>query len=189
MIAIAKPAPWAATCDDPARAELPRVDWSSCEAVPEPQPVAFALTGPEFRPLPALRTHCPQGHPYDEANTYHHPRAGRQCRICMAARSAAHAAGMKRLRRPRPTPPPPTTSARGPVMPVSPARPLPPPDTDLARAKARIAARHGVEPCTMCGTPRGAREGCSDRPYRDPLGRCGACHEANVLREQLGRAG
>jgi hypothetical protein len=29
-------------------------------------------------------THCPQGHPYDEANTYHRPdRGGRQCRACM----------------------------------------------------------------------------------------------------------
>jgi hypothetical protein len=32
----------------------------------------------------ARKTHCPQGHPYDEANTYHY-RARRQCRICRAA--------------------------------------------------------------------------------------------------------
>jgi len=29
----------------------------------------------------AQRTHCPQGHPYDEANTYRSPR-GRFCRAC-----------------------------------------------------------------------------------------------------------
>lgn len=28
------------------------------------------------------KTHCPQGHPYDEANTYVSPRGGRFCRIC-----------------------------------------------------------------------------------------------------------
>lgn len=35
-----------------------------------------------------LRTHCPQGHPYDEANTlrYNHQRLNRLCRICLNAR-------------------------------------------------------------------------------------------------------
>lgn len=28
------------------------------------------------------KTHCPQGHPYDEVNTYWHARTGRRCRIC-----------------------------------------------------------------------------------------------------------
>lgn len=38
----------------------------------------------------AGRTECPQGHPYDEANTYHDPLTGwRQCRQCRAARDAA----------------------------------------------------------------------------------------------------
>ena len=27
-------------------------------------------------------THCPQGHPYDEENTYVTPRGARECRIC-----------------------------------------------------------------------------------------------------------
>lgn len=31
---------------------------------------------------PASRTHCPQGHPYDEANTYRKPNGNRECRIC-----------------------------------------------------------------------------------------------------------
>ena len=28
------------------------------------------------------KTHCPQGHEYDEANTYTHPNGRRQCRRC-----------------------------------------------------------------------------------------------------------
>lgn len=33
------------------------------------------------------KTHCPQNHPYDEANTYLTPRDGyRQCRICRSER-------------------------------------------------------------------------------------------------------
>ena len=35
------------------------------------------------------RTHCPQGHPYDEANTYRSPRGRRACRICGRQRLAA----------------------------------------------------------------------------------------------------
>lgn len=27
-------------------------------------------------------THCPAGHPYDAANTYHRPDGGRECRAC-----------------------------------------------------------------------------------------------------------
>lgn len=42
----------------------------------------------------ARKTHCPAGHPYDEANTYHPPRGGRRCRTCIAERgkrSRSHA--------------------------------------------------------------------------------------------------
>lgn len=28
------------------------------------------------------KTHCPSGHPYDEANTYVNPNGGRACRAC-----------------------------------------------------------------------------------------------------------
>lgn len=28
------------------------------------------------------KTHCPQGHPYDEANTYRNPKGRRECRLC-----------------------------------------------------------------------------------------------------------
>ncbi|MFF5842171.1 HNH endonuclease signature motif containing protein [Streptomyces massasporeus] len=30
----------------------------------------------------ATKTHCPQGHPYDEANTIIRPRGSRRCRAC-----------------------------------------------------------------------------------------------------------
>jgi hypothetical protein len=34
------------------------------------------------------KTHCPQGHPYDEENTYHAPRTGdRHCRACQQQRN------------------------------------------------------------------------------------------------------
>ena len=29
------------------------------------------------------KTHCPQGHEYSLANTYHNPNGGRDCRICI----------------------------------------------------------------------------------------------------------
>lgn len=34
----------------------------------------------------ARRTHCPQGHPYDEMNTYTDPKGHRRCRTCAKAR-------------------------------------------------------------------------------------------------------
>ena len=46
----------------------------------------------------AAKTHCPQGHPYDEANIYWH-RGNRHCRICRADQIAAWNAGRKRPRR------------------------------------------------------------------------------------------
>jgi len=36
----------------------------------------------------AKKTHCPHGHPYDEANTFH-TRWGRQCATCRRERNAA----------------------------------------------------------------------------------------------------
>jgi hypothetical protein len=33
----------------------------------------------------AAKTHCPQGHPYDEDNTYHRLGGGRTCRTCHRA--------------------------------------------------------------------------------------------------------
>lgn len=42
--------------------------------------------------LEAAKTHCPQGHPYDEANTYRNKRGHRFCRAC-------HRAAQRRLLR------------------------------------------------------------------------------------------
>lgn len=36
----------------------------------------------------AARTHCPQGHPYDEQNTYHTRAGARVCRTCHREREA-----------------------------------------------------------------------------------------------------
>lgn len=33
------------------------------------------------------KTHCPQGHPYDDENTYHRPGGGRHCQKCQRART------------------------------------------------------------------------------------------------------
>lgn len=47
---------------------------------------------------PAVKTHCPKGHLYDDANTYRypptekHPRGRRGCRTCAAASRAAYEA-------------------------------------------------------------------------------------------------
>lgn len=47
-----------------------------------------AEVGPSYRGAMAARTHCPRGHPYDEANTY--LNAGRRhCRTCMKDRKRA----------------------------------------------------------------------------------------------------
>lgn len=40
-------------------------------------------------------THCPAGHPYDEANTYRHPSGRRCCRECSRLRSKARRAKTK----------------------------------------------------------------------------------------------
>jgi len=38
---------------------------------------------PTIIPPPGKRTHCPQGHPYDEANTIFHRDGSRRCRACV----------------------------------------------------------------------------------------------------------
>jgi hypothetical protein len=42
----------------------------------------------------AAKTHCPRGHPYDDANTYISPRGSRICRKCRSeAQNARYHAG------------------------------------------------------------------------------------------------
>lgn len=43
-------------------------------------------------PFHDVKTHCPQGHPYDAANTYVRPTGWRGCRACIRAASARYAA-------------------------------------------------------------------------------------------------
>jgi hypothetical protein len=43
-------------------------------------------------------THCPKGHPYDEANTYTPPSGGRFCRACLRAHNKATTAKKKAAR-------------------------------------------------------------------------------------------
>lgn len=50
--------------------------------------------GRTVRPLPADRTHCPQGHPYDEANTGR-SRNQRVCKTCVAKSSREYQARKK----------------------------------------------------------------------------------------------
>jgi hypothetical protein len=38
----------------------------------------------------AAKTHCPQGHPYDEVNTYVQKKGSRVCRVCLDAHRRAY---------------------------------------------------------------------------------------------------
>lgn len=46
---------------------------------------ANVLRGGGFAARNAAKTRCPNGHPYDEANTYVAPDGWRQCRTCRSA--------------------------------------------------------------------------------------------------------
>ncbi len=50
------------------------------------------LRGNGFSGVNARKTHCAKGHAYDEANTYHRPSGGRDCRKCNAASTAKYLA-------------------------------------------------------------------------------------------------
>jgi hypothetical protein len=53
-----------------------------------------------FWQIEAAKTHCPQGHPYDEANTYRRPATGaRHCRACDKARGSGGRRQAARRRR------------------------------------------------------------------------------------------
>lgn len=53
------------------------------------------MRGESFAVTNALKTHCPNGHPYSIENTLHSRTSGRICRICRRAREASY----KRARR------------------------------------------------------------------------------------------
>jgi hypothetical protein len=57
------------------------------------------LRGQSPQALNRLKTHCPQGHPYDEANTIYLPdSAGRRCRICRDGYYAEHREHLRALK-------------------------------------------------------------------------------------------
>lgn len=45
---------------------------------------------PMRTPANQEKTHCPKGHPYDEENTYLHPRGYRACRACQREHKRAY---------------------------------------------------------------------------------------------------
>ncbi len=57
------------------------------EIVTHQENVVRGIAGQWFREKQIAKTHCPQGHPYDEENTYHRPDGGRDCKQCMRKRS------------------------------------------------------------------------------------------------------
>lgn len=50
------------------------------------------LRGTAPSAMNAAKTHCPQGHPYDEANTYVSAKGSRHCRQCHAERQRQYLA-------------------------------------------------------------------------------------------------
>jgi hypothetical protein len=51
---------------------------------------ANVLRGDTLPAANLLKTHCPQGHEYDEANTYRFPSGARACRACGRERRRAN---------------------------------------------------------------------------------------------------
>jgi hypothetical protein len=159
FFAITSPAPWATTLDRLAAAELPRTDWSSLEPLGETGRYRFAPPPTPGRSSPQRqRTHCPKGHPYDEANTYVTPRGWRQCRTCNRAHYRAYyhrhyrATGPRRVappQPPEPPPPPPPPDARH----GRPGLPWPhPPLAGCTNGKVALA-RYSVRWCGAPGPP------------------------------------
>lgn len=57
--------------------------WRVCRACNRERAVArMNREKPDRLPAHALRTHCPRGHAYDEANTYYNKNGHRSCRAC-----------------------------------------------------------------------------------------------------------
>jgi hypothetical protein len=80
-------------CCNPAHLELV-THQENCRRGALPQMMREASPGAARE---RAKTHCPQGHPYNEENTYRHKR-GRMCRICQKASRAASWERKKRLR-------------------------------------------------------------------------------------------
>jgi len=57
------------------------------------------LAAPDARPDRKVNTHCPQGHPYDDANTYWYVKDGYSTRLCRTCRAARNTPEDQRRRR------------------------------------------------------------------------------------------
>lgn len=58
---------------------------------------ANIMRGPGASAANARKTHCPQGHPFDEENTYFAPGTGdRRCRTCDKARDRARVRAVRK---------------------------------------------------------------------------------------------
>lgn len=75
-------------CHDPATCSEDPCPHRQCVNPDHLRAVTAAANNARSSSPSALRarvTHCPKGHPYDEANTYVSPKGGRGCRICRCA--------------------------------------------------------------------------------------------------------
>lgn len=84
---------------EPKREQAARCYWAIAEAfgsrlhLPRDVTIRAAVSSRGGNPVNRTKTHCPQGHPYDRANTYWFAQKtgtlGRACRVCRAAHLAA----------------------------------------------------------------------------------------------------
>ncbi len=127
------------------------------------------------RGVPANRTHCPQGHAYDEANTYLRPDGRRQCRACSrkasrdckTADTSVGAFGRGAIRGGSMTVAPDTDTDRPPLhVPPSPRRRY-----DRDAAIAATMTRYGFRPAPLACRSSAVLSYSS--PARGPGGLCG----------------
>lgn len=72
----------------------------SCYNPSHLEPVTHAENMRRSKAFLTVKTHCPQGHPYDEENTYSRPgdREGRMCKACNRAAQTRYNARQKQQR-------------------------------------------------------------------------------------------